>query len=169
MNILFCTAGTSYYSCGYDFEGWVERNGEDFKGEPKMGGCFDTLQNVTEEAGTWCFCDDWDGCIQALDYEYEDTFEEPTSTSNNVGGPNEGGKNLKCWKCVTNMMVLGFDLCSDNFSNLTQLTQCDTSSAFCVKQEAKGIKKIVFLYVCLCENICTVAMYYRSSTYYFIL
>ena len=52
------------YGCGWtDFEDLVEGIGEDFKGELKIGGCFDTLQNFTgSNAGKWCFCDDSDGC-----------------------------------------------------------------------------------------------------------
>ena len=53
----------SVYRCGWgDFEGWVEFVSEFFKGELKINGCFDTLQNVTgNNAGKWCFCDS-DGC-----------------------------------------------------------------------------------------------------------
>ena len=63
LNILFCTADGSIYGCAYEFEDLVEVSGGDFKGELKMGGCFDTHQNFTgSNAGKWCFCDDSDGC-----------------------------------------------------------------------------------------------------------
>ena len=77
---------------------------------------------------------------------------------------NEGGKNLKCWECTTNttMFDTDFNLCPDDFSNTTQLTQCDPGASFCmkyVKYEAKfdyeadyeteGKKKIYYIFVCL--------------------
>ena len=54
--------------CGWDdFENAVEEVRKYFKGEVKMNGCFDTLENLPPgngprpDPGTYCFCDR-DGC-----------------------------------------------------------------------------------------------------------
>merc|ERR1712004_39951 len=49
--------GGSWYGCVHEISSVA------FKGELKIGGCFDTHQNFTgSNAGKWCFCDDSDGC-----------------------------------------------------------------------------------------------------------
>ena len=110
-----------------------------------------------------CFvlCGAWG--FQAFDFFKKDIFKKPTS--NQLDSTNEGGKNLKCWECTTNDFLSDSDdelnLCPDDFSNTTQLTQCDPGASFCMKYEAKFDSEAdyeavfyegIFLYVCLCED-----------------
>ena len=94
-------------------------------------------------------------------FDEMDIFERPSSARNvGAGVENEGGKNLKCWECTTNIQYdppkkkeKPGNLCPDDFSNVTQLTQCHPADTFCFKQVVKGKNKNVFLYVCLFEDI----------------
>eukprot|EP00093_Oithona_nana_P005729 05729.XXX_15238_14624_1 [CDS] Oithona nana genome sequencing. len=75
-------------------------------------------------------------------FDEMDIFERPSSARNvGAGVENEGGKNLKCWECTTNSTIVQKrrrDLCPDDFSNVTQLTQCHPADTFCFKQVVKG-------------------------------